>query len=463
MNNSKLRISEISISNIKNVEFGNVAFGKCRKYGADIIGVYGQNGSGKTALVNAFEIVQMLLAGETLTEQAANYISLTKNEAKIEIAFDLEDNNGVKNVFYDVVLAVDELKNLEILKETLKLKEVIKSSENEERKSTLYECDFLNEDNIFTPLNHLKQLTKTNKMVFSKLMAQKLFVKKQRQSLLFSDGFITCLKESGEDKEYIKLLNHMQHFARIDLFVIKNSGDGVMNIASLLPVSFKLKAIVDESKNIVYKGNAPIVIDEAIDIPYDLYEMIKGILEQMNIVLSRIIPNLQIDAVNLGEQLSNSGEKVVRVEYISKKNGYNVPLRNESEGIRKIISMLGAIINFYNRAEAFTVIDEIDAGIYEYLLGELLEVLQEGGRGQLLFTSHNLRPLEKLRKENLYFTTCNENNRFVKLSNVKPNNNLRDFYYRTVQLGGQSEILYESTNLEELSIALAKAGQYVKK
>ena len=455
--NSKLRISEISIENIKNVEFGNVVFGKCKNYGADIIGVYGQNGSGKTALVNAFEIIQMLLAGETLTEQAANYISLTKNEAKIEIAFDLEDNRGIKNINYDVILTVDDTKNLQILKETLKL------SENDERKSTLFECDFLNEENIFTPLNHLKQLTKTNKMAFSKLMAQKLFVKKQRQSLLFSDDFIACLKESGEDEAYIKLLNHMQHFARIDLFVIKNSGDGVMNIASLLPVSFKLKAIVDDSKNIVYKGNAPIVIDEATDIPYNVYEMIKGILEQMNIVLSRIIPNLQIDVVNLGEQLSNSGEKVVRVEYISKKNGYNVPLRNESEGIRKIISMLGAIINFYNRAEAFTVIDEIDAGIYEYLLGELLEVLQEGGRGQLLFTSHNLRPLEKLRKENLYFTTCNKNNRFVKLSNVKPNNNLRDFYYRTVQLGGQNEMLYESTNLEELSIALAKAGQYVKK
>lgn len=454
---SKLRISEISISNIKNVEFGNVNFDKCHKYGAEIIGVYGQNGSGKTALVNAFEIIQMLLSGEPLSEQVVNYISLEKNEANIKITFDLEENSEIKNIVYDVVLAIDELKNLKILKEILKL------TENGERKYTLYECDFMNEDNVFTPLIHLKQLTRTNKLVFSKLMAQKLFVQKQRQSLLFSDGFIACLKESGEDEGNIKLLNHMQHFARIDLFVIKNSGDGVMNIASLLPVSFKLKTIVDESEKVVYKGNAPIVINEAVDIPYDLYEIIKCILDQMNIVLSRIIPQLQIDVVNLGEQLNNSGEKVVRVEYVSKKSGYNVPLRNESEGIRKIISMLGAIINFYNREEAFTIIDEIDAGIYEYLLGEFLEVLHEGGRGQLLFTSHNLRPLEKLSKENLYFTTCNKNNRFIKLSNVKPNNNLRDFYYRIIQLGGQSEILYESTNLEELSIALAKAGQYVKK
>jgi hypothetical protein len=456
---SKLKVIDISIQNIKNVNYGTISFEKCTLNGADIIGIYGQNGSGKTALVNGFEIIQILLSGDSLPDSIVNYISVIKNEANIAISFDLEDDKCHKKIFYEVKVGVDESKKPQIIKETLKLFDKSVS----ERKIVVYECDFLDEENIFLPLAHLKLLTKSSKVIFSKLLAQKLFAKKQKQSLLFSDGFIACLKESNEEPNYIKLLCHIQNFARMDLFVIKNSGDGILNISSLLPVSFRLRSINEDASNIVYKGNAPIIINEASDVPEDIYNIIKNIIEQMNIVLSRIIPHLQIDVVNLGEQLNADGQKIVRVEYVSKKNGQNVPLRNESEGIRKIISMLGAIINFYNRSEAVTIIDEMDSGIFEYLLGELLEVLQEGGRGQLLFTSHNLRPLEKLNKDNLYFTTCNENNRYVKLTNVKPNNNLRDFYYRVVQLGGQSETLYETTNLEELSIALSKAGQYVKK
>lgn len=44
------------------------------------------------------------------------------------------------------------------------------------------------------------------------------------------------------------------------------------------------------------------------------------------------------------------------------------------------------------------------------------------------------------------------------MKNVKTNNNLRDFYYRELELGGQSEELYENTNKYEIQLALRKAG-----
>ena len=49
------------------------------------------------------------------------------------------------------------------------------------------------------------------------------------------------------------------------------------------------------------------------------------------------------------------------------------------------------------------MIDELDSGIYEYLLGECLEVMQDKAKGQLIFTSHNLRPLESSLKTILCF------------------------------------------------------------
>ena len=97
------------------------------------------------------------------------------------------------------------------------------------------------------------------------------------------------------------------------------------------------------------------------------------------------------------------------------------------------------MIAMYNKPGICLAVDELDAGIFEYLLGEILEIIQDRAKGQLVFTSHNLRPLEKLNKESLIFTTTNPQNRYIRFTNVKETNNLRSFYYRAINLGGQAD------------------------
>ena len=77
----------------------------------------------------------------------------------------------------------------------------------------------------------------------------------------------------------------------------------------------------------------------------------------------------------------------------------------------------------------------------EYLPGELLGIVSEHGQGQLIFTCHNLRPLETIDRGFVAFTTTNPNKRYTRMANVKSSNNLRDFYYRDIILGGQREQL----------------------
>ena len=79
-----------------------------------------------------------------------------------------------------------------------------------------------------------------------------------------------------------------------------------------------------------------------------------------------------------------------------------LPLRDESAGIIKLVSVLSLIIAAFNDRSITVAIDELDAGIYEYLLGEILTGLETYGKGQFIFTSHNLRPLEVLKKESLW-------------------------------------------------------------
>ena len=69
-------------------------------------------------------------------------------------------------------------------------------------------------------------------------------------------------------------------------------------------------------------------------------------------------------------------------------------IRMESEVIIKIISILNALIQAFSDSSICLAIDELDAGIFEYILGELLQIFDESAKGQLIFTSHNHRALE---------------------------------------------------------------------
>ena len=145
---------------------------------------------------------------------------------------------------------------------------------------------------------------------------------------------------------------------------------------------------------------------------------------------------------------------------LPKKNSKEIPLKNESEGIKKIISILHLLISVYNNPSVTVAIDEIDSGIFEYLLGELLKIISERGKGQLIFTLHNLRPLETLDASFVAFTTVNPNNRYIRYSNIKRNNNLRHLYYRDIIVGLSKEPIYESADNAEVAIAFRKAGLY---
>ena len=116
----------------------------------------------------------------------------------------------------------------------------------------------------------------------------------------------------------------------------------------------------------------------------------------------------------------------------------------------------------YSNSPMCLIIDELDAGIYEYLLGELLSVFEKGAKGQLIFTSHNLRALEMINKNSIIFSTINPSNRYIRLQNIKSNNNLRDMYLRSIILGGQKENIYAETDSVEIGRAFRRAGRAVQ-
>lgn len=194
-------------------------------------------------------------------------------------------------------------------------------------------------------------------------------------------------------------------------------------------------------------------------VPKEIFPYVKNTIEQINIVMRSLVPDIRIKIYNAFEKLTEKGKEGVQFEIITIRGEARIPLLYESAGIKKLISICSNLVACYNRKSYCLVVDELDSGIYEYLLGECLEVMQEKAKGQLIFTSNNLRPLEVLQNEFLIYTTVNPNNRYIKSAYIKNTQNTRLSYLRSIKLGGQKEKLYDETNIYEMELAMRRAGK----
>lgn len=99
------RISSIRLSNFKNTNYGEIDFHTLPS-GASITGIYGQNGSGKTSIVQAIECIDHIFSSGKLPEDSIDYIGIQAEFATIEVVFDYSGSSlgeGPDGAFIDSV------------------------------------------------------------------------------------------------------------------------------------------------------------------------------------------------------------------------------------------------------------------------------------------------------------------------------------------------------------------------
>ena len=462
-----VRIESITIQNFKNIKNGYLSFENSKKnYAASILGLYGQNGSGKTALIDALELLRLALSGKSLPPHFANFINVDSESATIKYALKVQSDKykSAYDVVYELSLKReidDSNQNMDNPSTTENYKAIIVdeilsySYEPEigkrERFATIIDTRTEN-DKPFVPAAKYHVLVGKSKETLTNLMVAKQLARATSRSFIFSKELVNIIRQKCQKDYHRYLIDRMMVFGNYELFVINTSNTGLISMDAL-PLSFRYS---ENGKATV--GNMLLKLNEPTLIPEQALGIVKKVVANMNIVLQQIVPGLTIGVRELGTQLNSNGSLGCRVQLISKKNSKEIPLKYESEGIKKIVSILQLLIVVYNKASITVAIDELDSGVFEYLLGEILRIISEKGKGQLIFTSHNLRPLETIDKGFIAFTTTNPDNRYIRMTNVKSSNNLRDFYYRDIILGEQDEPVYDTTNNYEIALAFREAG-----
>jgi len=99
MKDTIVRLLELKINNLKNVESGTIELlnsdikDSLKLKRGDILGIYGQNGSGKTTVIEALGILKKTLTGDQLDESLKNIITYDRENANLYFRFYIETEN----------------------------------------------------------------------------------------------------------------------------------------------------------------------------------------------------------------------------------------------------------------------------------------------------------------------------------------------------------------------------------
>lgn len=517
------RIKRVEFKDFRNIESGAIDFPNAKATdfcaGApSILGLYGQNGSGKSSVIMALGILKDVLSGKKIGDNYASCVRVGCDKCSLSFTFSMfanvfDNENNVINegmsvcaeVFYDFdiqkksIMATDDMgmsaeKTIFCVdNEVIKIKSTDAEGNIITSKRILFDTRKAVSDDkgraFGSELNY-DLFTFGDKDFSDRYKTIKAISKENGTSFLFSPKFIECLEEVMEDllslskipddvysakkKDFKNAIERAQNldvlsilsfsintnhiikslstFGIMCLQVIDTATTGITNINSKLPL-----LLCKHNQDNFFFFKLPLLMDKPTAVPEKWYVRTMQALKSVSDVLSKIVPDMSLDFTDLGKRLTKDNEEEHCFEIMSRRNNRTIPLKYESDGIRRMVSILSLLIAVYNQKSFTVAIDEIDSGIFEHLLGEVLSVMSDSIKGQFIFTSHNLRALEVLPAKYLCFTTVNPENRFTTLPH-RGNSNMRDTYFRNIVLGSDKESVYNATDKYEIENAFYRAG-----
>lgn len=438
-----VRLQKIKLRGFKNIRSGELVFNNYKEesgYGVlDVMGIYGQNGSGKTSIIDAIYIMKRMLSGHGVSGDYSEYISRDKDpetgepydHAELEFLLEIRYNNGlIRRAKYALCLKrsieeniqeddYNQVKKKKTLIRCIPYNECISISELGEEgvKSKLLPIIDAGDPKYepFGPGRKIKELYDKNDKDYRILCYNKIETERTGRSFIFNPATLNVFATKAS--MYFEVLQELQDWVNNHCYIIKDPR-----------VETKAQLLYTGSGPIKIGVNGPVMIED------DVYPYLNIHVELVSKMLNKFIPGVGVKLIQKEATTNEHGESCHFVELRSSRDDFDFSLMAESAGIRALIGELFLIFKVIADKRALVAIDEFDAGVFELLLGQVMEYITEDSntenKGQFIFTSHNLRVLETVNKKYLSFTTNDPDDKYYKLKGIGASNNLRNIYLR---------------------------------
>lgn len=365
----------------------------------NVKGIYGTNGSGKSAIISSVDILRNILtdsqylSNPLVQKNLDEIVNKRLKELYIKAEYIMNVENGPVVFTYSVILSKDNTEKYVISKENLLFRMAASKIETAKKIFeivngeiiTLYEEN--GHDEFYTDVvNKTMNLLTMSSM--STLFYEKFILPAIKQgnkkgviyNQLWAGTSVLCafgrklhvyLDQSDEHKEYVALNT-------AKLFYNKEDYNEKMHILvnNLLYMNNDLIDVLQVTQNVIPKRYYK-EFQSIVDKLYNFLHIFKADLQKIEIDKKENKDSLICDLVMVYD-------------------GYKVNAEYESTGIKKLIKLFAYINEMVQGGIVF--IDELDSNLHDVYLCALLEYLMEYGQGQLCFTTHNVGPMDVLKR-----------------------------------------------------------------
>lgn len=432
------RVLQIRTSGMKNlseeitIDFANLTIEKGINKLNNVKGIFGFNGSGKTALITSVDYYLRITTDPTFllqkdtTRKLGRLLNFQTKRFDFSIVFEClhnliikhsigvsKNNNGSFFIQYESIgVSVGRTLNDEF-------KTIVKKDENSIFISS-------HKDLADDSLEFLKNTDLTYSSILTKVIDK-------------------IIERSKNDKQYKASITE-KVFADL-FFSVNNIGVYLSNADMhnnylfdkdvLDTLLSSLQALKDKKENWIDYYPAETVISKS---SYEEYARDNKKLERFIKVFKPELKEIELE--------KSEDKDTYHVKRLFKYEKYNVEYEFESSGIKQLVKLFSHLSKCANGGVVF--IDEIDVNINAVYFEKLISFFRKYGKGQLVFTTHNIEAMNALKGQSKSILVLGEDNKmdvWVGKGNKSPINdyfggffpnspmNVEDFDFVNIFLG----------------------------
>ena len=436
----------VKAKNFKSLKYIAFNLNKTKAKTNQFIAIYGENGSGKTNIVELFKVLQQLVMARTI-DVAMNKIPKEYWKIQEEIGEQLPPE---LNQIWQLSLNLKEYRMINE-KEPTEIEYGFKINDIDGFYYIKFDDEIIEEKIYYIAgkqKSYLFQIKKESDKIVEKIN-KKIFINEK-----YNEELIENINKYWGKYSFLSLLE-FEIQEKNKEYVENNISE---NIFKVIEQILSMTVHVD-------KGTLRIIPDNLIK-QRKLNNIQNGVVNKEKLseikkyenILNIFFTQAYADIKEVKYKINEKEGKIFYELYFNKMIGgevKSIPSKLESDGTKRILEQFDTLIG--SLLGETVIIDEIDNGIHDVLMKNIIMSIKDEITGQLIITTHNTLLLEILPKECIYIlsTDYNGNKTINSIRDyevkIQRNNNARDLYFKGV-FGGIPTTNY--IDFEEIKYAL---------